>query len=266
MRRPVVATFHGAVDIGENERLKLLKFGAINLGARCIVAVSDNLRRNIINRTTLKSSKTRVIYNGINTADFQRSRSDVLRKRFGWSDDDVIVGSLGNIRTAKGYDVLLHAAALLRHKQNSYRFVVAGQGSKGLHDDLLRLRSELALDNAVHFLGFNDDPPGFLSNLDLFLLSSTSEGFSIATIQAMAAGLPVIVTRSGGPEEIVTHGQNGWMIEAGNPEAIAGAIEKLSADHELTEMLASNGREHAIETFDLDTMLQAYETIYDECI
>lgn len=263
-RKPVVATFHGAVDIGENERLKGLKFGAINMGARRIVAVSDSLRQNIVNRTPLKGNKTAVIYNGIKTADFQRPRSDALRKQYGWTEDEVIIGSLGNIRSAKGYDILLRAAALLKNKKSSYRFVIAGQGKTGLYDDLLKLRSELALEDTVHFPGFNDDPAGFLSSLDLFLLPSTSEGFSIATIQAMAAGLPVIVTRSGGPEEIVTHGENGWMIEPGSPEAISKAVEELSADRALSEILAAKGQEHAIQTFDLDTMLKAYEAIYDD--
>jgi glycosyltransferase involved in cell wall biosynthesis len=76
-RKPVVATFHGAVDVGENERLKWLKFGAINLGVSFIVAVSDSLRENIVSRTPLRNSKTIVIYNGINTADFKRPRSNV---------------------------------------------------------------------------------------------------------------------------------------------------------------------------------------------
>lgn len=265
-RKPVVTTFHGTVDIGANERLKGMKFGAINLGARRIVAVSESLRENISNRTSLKASKTIVIYNGINTADFQRPRSDSLRKQFGWSANDTIIGSLGNIRSAKGYDVLLRAAALLKNASAGYRFVIAGQGKQGLYDELLKLKDELDLEEMVHFLGFNDDPAGFLANLDLFLLPSTTEGFSIATIQAMAAGLPVIVTRSGGPEEIVTHEQNGWMIQPGDSEAIAEAVDKLGRDRPLRERLAENGLGHAIRTFDMDKMLRAYEAIYDDLL
>lgn len=265
-RKPVVATFHGAVDIGESERLKGLKFGAINLGARCIVAVSDSLRENIVKRTPLKAGKTRVIYNGIKTADFQRPRSDALRLQYGWPREDIIVGSLGNIRSAKGYDILLRAAALLRDKPVTCRFVIAGEGKPGLYDDLLNLRAELGLEETVHFPGFNTDPAGFLSNLDLFLLPSTSEGFSIATIQAMASGLPVIVTRSGGPEEIVTHGENGWMVDTGSPKAIAEAVEKLATDRDLGEILSTKGQKHAAITFDIDTMLSAYQEVYDKLL
>ena len=265
-RRPVVSTFHGAVDIGENERLKGLKFSVINLGSQAIVAVSNDLRKNIINRTSLLKKKTMVIYNGINTSEFNLPHTNDLRERFSWSMDDKIIGCLGNIRPAKGYPVLLKSIVLLKKRNPHFRFVVAGQGKQGLYDELLEMRKKLGLEEHVKFLGFVDDPAWFLSNLDLFLLTSNSEGFSIATIQAMAANLPVLVTRSGGPEEIVTHGENGWMVEPGNPQAIAEAILKLMTDSELVERLARKGKESAISSFDINTMISAYDKIYEKLL
>ena len=94
----------------------------------------------------------------------------------------------------------------------------------GLFEELLKLRADLGLDDVVHFLGFYDDPSKFMGNIDIFLLPSISEGFSIATLEAMAAEIPVIVTRCGGPEEIVTHGVNGWMIQPGSSEAACTII------------------------------------------
>jgi glycosyltransferase involved in cell wall biosynthesis len=262
-RKPVIATFHGTVDIGKNERFKGLKFGVINRGADSIVAVSNSLRADLVNTTPLKREKTRVIYNGINVADFHLPRSNVLRRQFGWAEDHIVVGSLGNIRSAKGYDVLLKAAAYLKSGQHRFRFVIAGQGvSGGLYDELLGMREGLGLVEHVHFIGFHDNPAEFLSALDLFLLPSTSEGFSLATIQAMAAGLPVVATRSGGPEEIITHGENGWLVDAGDHVAIADALERLATDHDLCGSLAAEGRKHARDTFGIGTMLAAYEEIY----
>lgn len=265
-RKPVVATFHGTVDIGVDERLKRLKFGVINRGASTIVAVSRGLREDIVNRTPLRTDKTRIVYNGINTAIFKRSRSDSIRRQYGWNESDIIIGSLGNIRTAKAYDVLLHAAAQLKDHVLNFRFVIAGQGKGDLYDSLLNLKDELKLEGMVYFLGFNDDPAEFLSGLDLFLLPSMSEGFSISTIQAMTAGLPVIVTRSGGPEEIVTHKKNGWMIDPGAPDAIANAVVELATHQELRETLAEQGQQHAIRTFDMSSMLNGYQRIYDDLL
>lgn len=263
-RRPVVATFHGTVDIGDRERFKGLKFGVINRGADRVVAVSGSLKRHLLARTPLREKKTTVIYNGINVEDFRIPHSDALRRQYGWADDDVIVGSLGNIRSAKGYDILLRAAAELKSVRHVFRFLIAGQGTPGgLYNRLLGMRTELGLQEHVHFTGFCDQPAEFLSGLDLFLLSSTSEGFSLATIQAMAAGLPVVVTRSGGPEEIVSHGENGWIVDAGDHLAIARALEKLADDHALSIALAKEGSRHAENSFSIRAMLEGYDRIYE---
>jgi glycosyltransferase involved in cell wall biosynthesis len=263
-RKPVVATFHGAVDVAAQERFLSIKFAAINCGAAAIVAVSKDLRDNIAKRTSLRADKIRVIYNGIDTSDFQRKKSDDIRRKFGWSDTDVIIGSLGNIRPAKAYDVLLETASLLKDNDRRYRFVIAGHYKGGLYQQLLEQKASLGLDDQVHFLGFNDDPASFLSNLDLFLLSSDSEGFSIATIQAMAAGLPVTATRSGGPEEIISAGETGCLVATRQPQEMADAIKELVSDTALSGRLAQAGQQHAIATFDIQNMVSAYETIYRE--
>ncbi len=260
---PVVATFHGVVDIGENERLKGLKFAAINAGANCIVAVTDSLLDDIISRTALKENKTAVIYNGIDTAAFVRPHSNALRQKYGWHEDDIIIGSLGNIRPAKGYDILLKAAALLQQSSHSYRFVIAGQGKGELYDELMALRKTLDLEEKVRFLGFIDDAADFLANIDIFLSSSISEGLPLSAIQAMVAARPMVATRCGGYASLITHRENGMLTEVGNPAAIAEAIEMLASDPELQIKIARKAKTHAIETYDIQVMLGAYARLYD---
>ena len=265
--KPVITTFHGAVDVSETERFMAIKFALINKGAARIVAVSENLRDEIARRTPLNTNKTDVIYNGIDTVAFEREKSDALRHQFGWQEDDIIIGSLGNIRPAKAYDVLLRAAAILENQKYACRFVIAGQGeSKGkpgrLYKELLELRDSLNLQEHVKFIGFVDDPADFLSKVDLFLLPSSSEGFSISTIQAMASSLPVIATRSGGPEEILTHQENGWLVEKDDPAAIAEAISILSDDPERRALLSNNAKAKVDKSFGLAAMLGAYQTLY----
>jgi glycosyltransferase involved in cell wall biosynthesis len=261
---PVVATFHGVVDIGDRDRLKGIKYAAINAGARCIVAVSDSLRNEIRDRTSLKVEKIKLIYNGINTEDFINPHSRDLRQIFGWTGDEVIIGSLGNIRPAKGYDILLRAAELVAQRSHRFRFVIAGQCNTSLYNELLLLRQELDLEHTVQFLGYIDDAADFLSNIDIFLSSSISEGLPLSAIQAMVAELPIVATRCGGYEELVTDRENGWLVEIGKPQAIADALECLAADSEVMTGLAEKARKHAIDTFDLEVMLNAYEKLYDE--
>jgi glycosyltransferase involved in cell wall biosynthesis len=264
---PVVATFHGSVDIADKERLKWVKFALINVGADVVIAVSKQLREDIIGRTSLDASKTRVIYNGIDTSAFSRPRSRILRQKFGWPESDVVIGSLGNIRPAKGYEILLRAAAVLQQSSSrSYRFVIAGQGKGELYEELLLLRDTLGLEEKVQFLGFIDDAGDFLANIDLFLSSSISEGLPLSAIQAMAANLPLIATRCGGYEELIQDSENGWLVEVGDPGAIADAIESLAADTRLQAALGEQARRLAVETYDMKLMLEAYEEIYDRLL
>jgi len=262
--KPVISTFHGSVDIGENERLKGLKFAAINAGASRIVAVTDSLLDDIVSRTSLREKKACIIYNGIDTSAFIRPHSTTLREKYGWNNNEVIIGSLGNIRPAKGYDILLRAAALLERSDTRYRFVIAGQGKGALYEELLALRKELALEESVQFLGFLDDAADFLASIDIFLSSSISEGLPLSAIQAMVAELPMVATRCGGYEGLISEGENGLLVEVGNPDAIAETIEMLATDSVLQRKLAKNAKMFAIGTYDLQVMLKVYQQVYDE--
>ena len=263
---PVVATFHGEVDIGVKERLKAFKMAAINAGAARIIAVSGGLRDDILRRTNLNQKKLEVIYNGIETGAFQHPPADILKRKFSWPENVFVIGCLGNIRPAKAYDILLRAVSLLGRDTN-FRFVVAGQADKsGLYERLLEQRKALGLEQVVQFPGFLDDAAEYLAGLDLFLSTSISEGLPLSAIQAMAAGLPLLATRCGGYEELVSDRENGWLVEVDDPEAVATAIQLLAADHKLRERLAESARRHVQTTFDSSVMFARYQQVYDRLL
>ena len=101
-----------------------------------------------------------------------------------------------------------------------------------------------------------------LAQMDIFVLSSTSEGFSISTIEAMATGLPLVATKCGGPEEIVTHNKNGWLVEKANPAALAEGLLTIINDQALQQRLAANAVTHVSETFSSEKMLNEYDALY----
>lgn len=261
-RVPVISVFHGAVDINPLSKLLHAKFSILNRGSAKVVFVSQSLNDTISKSGMLARHKSVVIYNGIDTQLFHPQRSQHLKNQFGLGADDIVIGAMGNIRRPKGYDVLLHAAALLVKKSTRYKFMIAGDGSGRLYEDLLKLRDDLGLKAHVFFLGFQEDVAQVLNNFDIFLLSSTTEGFSIATIEAMACGLPVVVTRSGGPEEIVTHGENGLLVDVASAPQIADAIELIAHDAALRERLMHKARMDVVTKFSMDAMLRAYENLY----
>lgn len=262
-RVPTISTFHGAVDVSGHDRLRRLKFALINAGSRKVVFVSDHLRRHILSEARVRADRTAMIYNGIDLGQHSPQRDATLRRELGIHDDDILVGAVGNIRPAKGYHVLLQAAALLTAQDRRYKFIIAGHGGGRLQAELLALRDRLGLQQSVFFLGFRADVARVLRNLDVFLLTSITEGFSISTIEALACGLPVVVTRSGGPEEIVRDADNGLLVEVAAPHEIAHAVQRIVADPGLRTTLAASALRSVVR-FSETAMVAAYESLYDE--
>ncbi|HYK09550.1 MAG TPA: glycosyltransferase family 4 protein [Gemmatimonadales bacterium] len=260
---PLVATFHGQVDVAADERFRYLKFGLLRLGARRVVFVSDALRKVFLTRHPLSAAQTAVIHNGIDPGHFQPRRDTTLRQALGVGPQEILVGAVGNLRPSKGYDVFLRAAALVAKRDPAYRFVVFGQYDTSDSPPILAFRDQLGLRERVIFAGYQEDVARAINNLDLFLLTSREEGFSLATIEAMACGVPVVVTRSGGPEEIVTADRDGLMIERGSPEAVADAVLRLGKDRALRERLTAAAAVTARERFTTSAMVGAYERLYE---
>lgn len=261
-RVPVVATYHGMVDVSPNERFRRTKHQLMRWGIGHYVAVSNRLMSNIQEQGLLNPKKTTVVYNGIDTSKYGRNTDQSIRESLNLPARAILVGSLGNVRKAKGYDVLVSAAARVVARSPDVHFVIAGDKKPSIMKELDEQIKKLDIAANVHFLGFQQDCAAMLAQMDIFLLSSTSEGFSISTIEAMATGLPVLVTRCGGPEEIVEHKLNGWMVESNNAEAIAEGFRVLLNDAELCARLALAGKQHANAKFGLQAMLDSYDEIY----
>ncbi len=260
-RKPVVATFHGMVDVGPNERLRSVKLWLMNRGVSRFVAVSKNLRDAIDREGLLNPDKCDIVYNGIDLSRYGRSDSRSLRERLQLSSEAVLIGSLGNVRPAKGYDLLIEAARRVVDVYPQAHFVIAGDPKSSLQRRLDELAQQLDVADHVHFVGFCNDSAAYLAQLDYFLLTSTSEGLSIATIEALATGLPAVVTRCGGPEEIVREGEDALLVSI-DANAIAEGLLRLLKDSSLADRLAQQGRCNVAEKFDMHAMLASYERLY----
>jgi glycosyltransferase involved in cell wall biosynthesis len=202
-----------------------------------------------------------VIHNGIVHID--RASQSQLRAELGLGSGSVIVGAVGNLRPAKDYPNLLAAAKIALQERSDLRFVVAGSGSKEALDELLELRSQLGLEDAVHFLGFRDDIRAITSGFDIFVSSSSSEGLPLATLEAMGMGLPAVL---GGPSEIVTSGETGVLVPPRDPGALARGIVEMAADRERARRIGERGRDDVRRRFSADTMVAEYVSLYGEVL
>lgn len=262
LRIPLVATIHGQVDLNPNEKWVWIKQKIMRFGVKQLIAVSQDLRDYINQRKLFPASAVQVIYNGIDEKKYQIANSRRLRKELNLGDDVLLVGSLGNVRPAKNYPLLLDVASTLIQKGAEVQFVIAGHQKKDLMSQLEIKMKSLNISDKVHFLGFQNDTAEYLRQLDVFLLTSSSEGFSIATIEAMASELPVVATRCGGPEEILEHGKTGLLVAKESCEEIVAALYELMSNRSLRQQLALSGKVHAENAFSVGGMYQSYAGIY----
>lgn len=263
---PLVATFHGMVDVDPDDRHKQTKLRALNRKLNRVVFVSEALRQWFLGIGGLASEGTTVVHNGIDLRDFRPRTAEGVREELGISPDAFLIGLVGDVRPPKAYDVLLEAARLLCHQQLDVQFVIAGEASGSLYEKLVRRRNEIDLDHRVRFLGYRSDVARLMNAFDLYLITSSSEGFSLSTVEAMATGLPVIATRCGGPEEIVLDGITGRLIPIGSATAIAEAVAALALDPATRERMGAMARERVEREFSLDVMVRRYEILYEQGI
>jgi glycosyltransferase involved in cell wall biosynthesis len=261
---PLVATIHGQVDLNPKEKWVWIKQFIMRLGVKQLIAVSKDLRQYIEQRKLFPASIVKVIYNGIDEKKYRIEDSRRLRHILKLSDDTLLIGCLGNVRPAKNYELLLDVVAALKTTGTSFHVVVAGHQKAELMQKLDSKIHQLQLENWVSFIGFQNDTAEYLRQLDIFLLTSSSEGFSIATIEAMASGLPVVATKCGGPEEIIEHRKTGLLAENGSRDDIVTRLQEVITDPVSRRELALAGEAHAVSTFSAKYMYQTYTEIYQQ--
>jgi len=163
----------------------------------------------------------------------------------------------------KGHGEFFTALANLKDRYPVVALIIGGGRREA---EMRRKAAELGLSGRVHFLGQREDVPDLLAALDIFVLPSHREGVSLALLEAMAVGLPVIVTAVGGLPEVVTHGENGLLIPLKDPEALTEALARLLADPELARRLGDQARRHVAEHFSLDRFGGEINELYAELI
>ena len=203
--------------------------------------VSDRLKRRV------GVSRVRTIYNGIDVERFWRhpkvSEGDTLR-----------VLAVSQLIPEKGLDVLLRAVAIARLPR--LRVVIAGDGPEA--DSLVHLADELGISAQVTFVGVRHDVETLLDDCDVFVHPCRwQEAFGLAVAEAMAAGRPVIATRSGALPELVKDSETGLLVEPGDPDALSNALIRLASDRNLRQEMATNGQAK-VHLFSLATSVQKH--------
>ena len=235
---PYVLTVHG-LDLYsnlENERWRAeIQYAAD--GARAIVCVGTRLARDCIAELGCDPARTLVIANTYDTSRFSYVARDPAPL-------DVRLVTLGRLSPEKGHDVLLRALAAITGRRLRIVLDIVGDGPE--RAALEALTAELGLGSRVRFLGqlVGDQVADAFRTANAFVLPSRAEGFGVALIEAMATGLPVVATRSGGPEDIVLAG-DGLLVPPDDPQALGEALMSVAGNLELydTRRIAARAAE-----------------------
>lgn len=232
-----------------------------------IVANSKAIAKQLEREEGVSSEKLRLIHNGIDISHFhQVGRMGNVREELRVPDNAVIFIVVANLIPYKGHEDLLRAISLLSgsHKQNVF-LVCAGDGlcNRG---DLVKLVSQLELDEQIFWLGSRRDIPSLLSHADVSVLPSHEEGFSNAILEGMAAGVPMVVTDVGGNSEAVIDGETGFVVPSNDPQALAVALERLIGDAGLRRSMGKAGRQRVEEYFSLNACVEAYEALFQAVV
>jgi sugar transferase (PEP-CTERM/EpsH1 system associated) len=255
----VVHTEHGK-HYAERRRNRWLGKLAGHFAAR-FFCVSEDIATEVRACGIVPDRKVVVVSNGIDTARFRARRDpQALRASLGIPPGAPVVGTIGRLCEVKTQDVLLRAFVGLRKQVPEVRLVLVGDGP--LMGELRGLAANLGLEPCVSFVGYQAQPERFLDLMDVFALTSRSEGMPLSVLEAWAAGVPVVASRVGGLPELIEDGRNGLLFPAGDEAALVEALRRLIVHAPLARQLGETGRLEVEARFSLDRMADDYQRHY----
>jgi sugar transferase (PEP-CTERM/EpsH1 system associated) len=233
--------------------------------ADVVFTVSEELRSYHSRQVWLPRERIRVLPNGVNTSRFARrpGESQETRQRLGLGDGSLVIGAVGRMVPIKDHATLLQAAEILLSRGMPVRVLLVGSGPElAKHKEFVAESPRLS--GRVVFAGAVSDVPALLNAMDVFVLSSLSEGMSNTLLEAMASSLPVVATRVGGNPELVEEERSGWLFEPGDVMALAAILERLGRDSDLCQRLGQAARRRAVQHFSSEGMIGSYHDLYVE--
>jgi glycosyltransferase involved in cell wall biosynthesis len=261
---PVVAVAHGwtaaTLKVQLNEAIDRWVLRRMD----CTVCVSEAMAVKV-RRAGVKPERVAVIRNAIDSAPFDRADPaycEMLRSLFAeprvW-----IVAAAGRLSREKGFDQLVEAAYLVTKAESSAGFVLFGEGPQ--REILTRQIAELGLERHFVLGGFRTDVQRLLPFVDAVVNSSYTEGLPVIVLEAMAAAVPVVATAVGGTPEVIEDGVEGYLVQAGDPAALADRILRVLRSG-VGRKMGSRGQQRVREQFTFAAQASQYQQLFDRLL
>lgn len=267
-KAPVIIA--GEMTIVPVEQLPVYNFPINKILARWTDMITANSQAGIerLRKDGFEETKLRRIYHGVDVHRFSPDKTKqyrgVIRKKLGIPLGVVTICVMARMTQQKGHAVFLQAIKQVVETGSDVRCLLIGDGPE--RDSLEALTFSLGLSDKVLFLGYSQDTPELLSASDIFALSSYWEGLPNAVLEAMAMGLPVVATDVSGTAEVIHDRITGFLIPAGDPDAMADRFLLLMKDLDLRTRMGRAGRNRCVREFSLEQSTLQTTALYKQLI
>src|SRR6266849_3449700 len=242
-----------------------LGYQVINRISDRVLAVSEEVKRFCIGQDHVAPAKVSVIYNGVDLQQITEVAGQERSSSYSEFAGKKIVTCLANLRRVKGVDVFLRAAHLVCQQLPDTIFLIAGSlYEKEYSREVLDLVESLGLQNNVRFLEFVENPVPLLKMSSIFCMLSRSEGFCNALLEAMACGVPSVVSRVGGNPEAITDGQSGFLIPVEDYQTAAERLLFLLRNPDQARQIGEAGRVAVFSQFSASAMINSLISLYSD--
>lgn len=254
----IVTQKHNTVNPRKHHIFILLEMLSILVNKK-VIAISQSVKNSLIKYELVPPGKIYVLPNCIDYQIFNK----VTEFRSKSTEKQIIIGTVGRLERQKGTKYLLMAMKIILLDNPNVKLEIIGEGS--LLDELKKISCKLHISNSVNFFGKFVDVKPFYNRMDIFVLPSIYEGFGIVLLEAMATGVPVVATNVDGIKEVIIDMNNGILVPARNPKAIADAVIRIINDSDLRKKLIDEGFKRA-KMYDVKEHVMKLDNFYSHLL
>ena len=239
-----------------------------------VIAISQFVKADILRHCPVENSRVEVIWNSLPADQFvpawelnPERRADIRRELGCTNPDCKLAAVIGRLDPRKGQEIFLRAAGVLAGQGiNNFRFAVIGHPEPGEMEKIETLANNLGVREFFHLEDARGDIPEVMASLDMLVVPSYEEAFGLVAAEGMLAGVTVIGADAGALPEIISHGENGFLVPSRAPEKLATQMAEIAGNNQLRERTGRIARDWAAQNLSMDLMLDKLDELYESCV
>jgi glycosyltransferase involved in cell wall biosynthesis len=259
----VIFTEHGRFYPDSSTWKRKLINPVLNLFSNQITAISKATKQALIEFENIPAKAIEVIYNGITPLKFDAEKAKSLRKSLNIPENHMVLGTVARFDPIKNHTMMIKAFAQVLEQQPGCTLLIVGDGEE--RDNIEQCIKVLGLEKNVILVGYEPKPAEYIAIMDIFLLSSLSEGTSMTLLEAISVGKPCIVTDAGGNPEIISSNLNGKVTPNNNIKMFGDAIAELLQNRAKLAKYSKAASDTFNVKFIAQSMNKKYEKLYLKC-